>query len=388
MPGDMYSDAHGDAHRNPNPDKLTIRTHRWAEWPGLAALWQSLETSDPASSFFLGTQWIDCWLSTFGPSLEPAILTFHNSTGDAVGAALLVRREAPLGLGITTWHLGAAGENVDDEVVSEYSGPLCRPGQERSVAEALAAYLRSGSWDQISARYLRAGESTAALLEADFGDARLEAKDENDYFVDLRALDSLDAYLQQLSRNTRDQVRRSIRLYEARGPLAVSAAAGREESLAYLDQLAELHQASWTGRGQPGAFASSRFTAFHRGLIDRCWATSGVQLLRVTCGDQVMAVLYYFFHQGRVLFYQSGLAYEADNRLKPGLVAHALAVDYCRQQGWVEYDFLAGDSQYKRSLSTGHRLQFSVLARRQNLKQAARDWVRQQRRKLRAPNPA
>ncbi|MCX6591195.1 MAG: GNAT family N-acetyltransferase [Acidobacteria bacterium] len=370
-------------------DRVAVRTHSWTEWPRLASLWQSLAEADTAGSYFLTAPWIECWLEIFGPSLQPAILTFDGPAGEAAGAALLVARPSgPMGLGIATWHLGAAGENVDDEVVSEYSGLLCRPGMERAVAEAFAAHLKGGPWDQLAARCLREADSTAALRQADLGNVVIEVKDEQDYFVDLRGIDSIDGYLQQLSRNTRDQIRRSTRLYQAQAPLSVSAAGTVEQALGYLDQLAALHQATWAGRGEPGAFASAKFTAFHRRLIERTFDTHGVQLLRVTCGDQVVAVLYNFLYQGRALFYQSGLAYEADNRIKPGLVAHTLAADYCRQQGLVEYDFLAGDSQYKRSLSTGQRMQFSVLARRQNLKQAVRDWVRKLRHKLRAPKAA
>jgi hypothetical protein len=36
-------------------------------------------------------------------------------------------------------------------------------------------------------------------------------------------------------------------------------AAAVEEALAWLEELAELHQQTWTARGKPGAFASERF---------------------------------------------------------------------------------------------------------------------------------
>ena len=51
-------------------------------------------------------------------------------------------------------------------------------------------------------------------------------------------------------------------------------------------------------------------------------------------------------------FYQSGIAYEADNRLKPGLVCHAHAVAYNAAAGHRIYDFLGGEARYKKSLST------------------------------------
>jgi CelD/BcsL family acetyltransferase involved in cellulose biosynthesis len=54
--------------------------------------------------------------------------------------------------------------------------------------------------------------------------------------------------------------------------------------------------------------------------------------------------------EGNVAFYQSGFRYEDNAKLKPGLVCHTLAIEYNRERGAHTYDFLAGDSQYKRSL--------------------------------------
>jgi CelD/BcsL family acetyltransferase involved in cellulose biosynthesis len=56
-----------------------------------------------------------------------------------------------------------------------------------------------------------------------------------------------------------------------------------------------------------------------------------------------------------VNFYQSGLQYDADGHLKPGLISHYCAIQHYLSAGFSDYDFLAGDSQYKRSLSTGSR---------------------------------
>jgi len=94
---------------------------------------------------------------------------------------------------------------------------------------------------------------------------------------------------------------------------------------------------------------------FHRRLIERRLAAGEVQLARVRAGDTTIGCLYNFVWQGNVLFYQSGLAYESNSKLKPGLVCHALAVEHAARAGHRSYDFLAGQSRYKQSLSTGAR---------------------------------
>jgi hypothetical protein len=66
-----------------------------------------------------------------------------------------------------------------------------------------------------------------------------------------------------------------------------------------------------------------------------------------------------------VFCYQSGLHYSSDNRLKPGFLTHYLAIRHCLEQTALqEYDFLAGDSQYKRSLTTANRPLSWIVVRR------------------------
>ena len=89
--------------------------------------------------------------------------------------------------------------------------------------------------------------------------------------------------------------------------------------------------------------------------------------------------------EGRVAFYQSGFNYEDDNRLKPGLVTHALVVQSCIEQGYDVYDFLAGGpagERYKESLSTdASRLAWCVI-RRPTIRNRVVSWLRSLKRRL------
>ena len=55
-----------------------------------------------------------------------------------------------------------------------------------------------------------------------------------------------------------------------------NAAADVEEALDYLSRLKQLHQAYWTRRGKPGAFANEFFERFHRALIRERFATQSL----------------------------------------------------------------------------------------------------------------
>jgi CelD/BcsL family acetyltransferase involved in cellulose biosynthesis len=97
--------------------------------------------------------------------------------------------------------------------------------------------------------------------------------------------------------------------------------------------------------------------------VRRTFPSGGTQLLRISAGE-VVGVIYSFIRRGKVYFYQSGLRYTDDKRLSPGMVANAGAINHFLAAGCREYDFLAGNAQYKKSLSTHSReLDWLVLQR-------------------------
>src|SRR5262249_15366464 len=97
------------------------------------------------------------------------------------------------------------------------------------------------------------------------------------YAIDLDGLRRTGGGMENvLGRNTRYQLRRSIRWYEMKGPLEVVAAASTDEAIAIFDELKVLHQGRWRARGQPGAFALGIFECFHRDLIADRFATGNI----------------------------------------------------------------------------------------------------------------
>jgi CelD/BcsL family acetyltransferase involved in cellulose biosynthesis len=122
-----------------------------------------------------------------------------------------------------------------------------------------------------------------------------------------------------------------------------------------LDELALLNSRRFESLGQRGIWNSSRFAAFHRTFIRKGFALGQIQMLRVSAGSETVGLLYNLVHRNKAYFYQCGYNYSGDKRMSPGVVTLALAVDYCREAGLDEFDFLAGDSAYKEWMSTGAR---------------------------------
>jgi hypothetical protein len=73
--------------------------------------------------------------------------------------------------------------------------------------------------------------------------------------------------------------------------------------------------------------------------------------MKITTGDTTIAILYFHIVGRDVYFYLQGINYEANKKLKPGLVSHALATQYYLDKGMRKYDYMGGYSQYKCQLS-------------------------------------
>lgn len=331
-------------------DELSVDL-RPADPATLAPEWLALEErAEP--SFFQSWGWIGSWLDCLPPELWPEVVEVR-WRGTVIGLGLLVRRLlVRRGVMRTrTLLLHQAGDVALDSIYIEHNGLLSDRQMTAAVEQRVVDWLveRDHDWDELQVSGVPA--RWAALATAGGLHVWVRAAQPCRQ-RDLRRVAAAGGDLAAcLSRNTRYQLRRAQRLAERAGPLRLRQAATVGEAHAFFDVLKALHIASWQRRGRPHAFTHAFFEQFHRNLIDARFAAGEIQLLQIGAGGEALAYLYNFSHRGHVYAYQSGFAAAADRHAKPGLVAHALAIEHCLDQGAHTYDFLAGDNQLKLSLA-------------------------------------
>lgn len=315
--------------------------------------WRALQVqAEP--NFFNGWDWIGSWLRHLGPACHPLLLRAWEGA-DVVGLAVVVPQAARR---LRYWpsralHLHATGQREWDDITIEHNACLAR----QDIAAAVQAAMVSQLWallpevDQWSVPGV--SRDHEAWRRAAPPVVRVREVQEAAYRVDLAAVRSARrTYLDTLGAQTRAAVRRSLRLYEGLGGVRLRAAENEGEALDFLGRLKHWHQAGWNARGAAGAFANPAFEAFHRRLIASAWPQGGLQLLRLTAGQQEVGYLYNFVAGTQVLAYQSGFHFGLLTRNHhPGLVTHALAVQQALEEGRQGYDFMAGDARYKQQLS-------------------------------------
>lgn len=331
-------------------------------WSHLAQDWTDLFQATGETSAFLAPAWIKRWLESLTESETGTGLIWHNSFGNAVAACVLTESRGRVGgFPVRRTFLNASGEGSPG---CEHNDILALPAYRYAAYESLSRIIEDERQvDDFALPGVRT--SLTNWLRTSLGQGSWEGFRSESPYVDLDKLRAAGTdYLSALSGNTRSQIRKSLRRYEAEfGDRYVHRPETRDLALTAFDTMLELHDLRWASLGTPSGFTEASRT-FHRELINDLWSEGErsnelkVDIVTVGFGDHLMGVIYSLICRGHVQFFQSGLVYHEDRRLKPGLACHALAIEHYLGLGASEYDFLGGEPQpvqYKTSLSTDLR---------------------------------
>ena len=315
-----------------------------ADLSALEELWRTLDGS-AGHSFFASWAWLGPWLRTIPTDFTPQLIRAEKDA-KTIAAALLVPRRKKHGLGrVRQFHFNSTGEAAFDCVTTEYTD-FSGPGT--SDPALWPAFLDWFAGQRQTDELFVPGVAAERIAEVPTAKRVLEFKRNVRAYRAIELPAILESGIEaRLSRNSRQQLRRSMRGYLEMGPLRIDEAHSVETALTYFMALKELHIRSWTERGKPHAFRYPFFEKFHRELIESGIRDGSVQLLRVTAGDQIVGYLYNFRRGKHVYAYQSG--FNSREGFRPGYVCHALAISHAASQGAEVYDFLAGDNRLKQT---------------------------------------
>jgi CelD/BcsL family acetyltransferase involved in cellulose biosynthesis len=318
-------------------------------------IWKYLqELAQP--SFFLSWQWISTWVQTYDPDIC-VVLACFDQTPVAIGIFSKSTETRRWLIHSKQLRLNQTGNARQDQICIEYNDLLCDPQHKKAATIACleTLMLRNSAWDEVVIANMPI--ETAQNIHHYFKSSRTDYLI-NCFSIDLTKIKS-NTVLDSLSKNSRYQIRRSIRLFEdLYGAIRLETAKSPEEAIKWFHTAGKYHKERWDDSG----YDNLEFISFHENLI-RCYKNEKVvQVLKITSGILPIAYMYYFLYNNSVHFYLQGLQYFDNGKLKPGLVSHVFAIDYFLEQGFNQYDFMGGDSQYKMQLSdTTEQLQTVIV---------------------------
>jgi len=296
-------------------------------------------------------------------------------------------------VGVAPWH--ARGSPVwgrvleflgTGEICSEYLGVLAGPDREEAVAGALAQWLvekarGADRWDRLELSAVDAEDRpTLLLVDAIRARGLLVHSRPGPPCWRIELPETWPDFLQMLSRNHRKRIRHAENQMVKSGR-AVFHLARRVADLARgREVLIDLHQRRRQRLGEPGCFASHRFTAFHREVMPLLLVKGQLQLYWVEI-DGKPAVAEYLLSGGEVVYcYQSGLDPDAMH-LSPGQLGNMMGIRHAIGQGCRAFDFLRGDEAYKAHWRAAPRatLEFRAAAPRRAARLRLRLWLAKSR---------
>ncbi|MCB2106406.1 MAG: GNAT family N-acetyltransferase [Rhodobacteraceae bacterium] len=347
------------------PDGVDLRPLPPLE--NLARDWQELECRS-CGSFFTSWTWIGAWLDTViqerNAAANLSLLTVRD--GKPVAMAILGRRNA------WTWPIGREfgavnqiGDSALDGIWIEYNDLLAATGHEKHSLDALLQYIaadRTPGAVQIPKGVRWAGLSAASVERIRAFDLAFTIRRASKCrWVNLtQDHGDIDLYLSHLSSNSRQQIRRSLRLLFGDKRPRIERTV--PETLASdLQKFKQMHVDAWRKRrGHDGAYANPLFETFLHRLISAGIANGSVELLKINSDSTLVGILINFIYRGSVYAYQSAFQYYDDNRIKPGIASHAAAIADFGAKGMEAYRFMDGAGRYKESLGTNQEVLYWV----------------------------
>jgi CelD/BcsL family acetyltransferase involved in cellulose biosynthesis len=319
-------------------------------------IWMKFQKSNDVS-YFCSWGWIEAWITNV-PKSSKISLFIMEKNGLEVGCFFVGISCSLLGniFKPKKVYLNASGDRIYDDICIEYNMILAIKSETLELNKILEAIPIK--WDEFHI----SGADLTMFPGSCIGSLGLSSPyklvEENRLkspYVDLiKVRSSGKLYIEFLSRNTRHQIRNSLRLIEKTGKIEVEVGNTYEKAVSIFKQLVNLHQKSWKNKGHLGAFSSKIILGFHENLIKNRFENGEIQLLRFHVSGKTIGCLYNFVYNKIVYFYQSGINYEFEKKIRPGILCHYEAVNFNILSGNIRYDFLAGNSQYKTMLSTDY----------------------------------
>jgi CelD/BcsL family acetyltransferase involved in cellulose biosynthesis len=293
--------------------------------------WTDLVRSDPVATFFHQPRYLKLYWEEFGHEGD-LVLAFGREESATIGAVAFER------VGATLRFLGGTE-------VTDYMGPVARPGSEDGFAKELFDALhRVDGWTDADLRGLPSDSPWLERLHEAAEGAGLSVEVGEDSVAPFLPLPgTTEEYLAGLPGKLRHEIKRKARkLREETGgyDLVRTTAGSMTED---LDCFVQLHRSS---EGPKGKFMEPGMEIFFRRLGQEFLPDGEFRLTFIRIDGVKVAGAIGFAYGGTLYLYNS--AYDREwSRLAPGMVLVGDLIVDAIGEGCRSFDMLKGDLQYK-----------------------------------------
>lgn len=333
--------------------------------------WNVVYDADPDAQVFLSWKWLSSWLTLqYGTWIILAAKTVDKADAPYVGFFPLRILTKSTETGRIRNELSMVGNFAAD-----YTGLICLPQFEHQAIPAFARHLKRMNWARLNLENIRIADARMRLLLTHFPKASF-LTDEISRVGQVDGIDNnicpfaalpanWDAYLGVLSANTRQKIRRLLKLVDAGDDYRITKATS-ESFERDLEALLRFWEAKWKPRKGDRVHTLVRA---NRSMLTLSFKAGLLFLPTLWQKDRPLASFATFVDPRKraLLFYMTGRDEEFDGP-PPGLILHAYSIRHAIENGFAEYDFLRGNEPYKYSFGvTERRIRCTVIRTRSGL---------------------
>jgi tetratricopeptide (TPR) repeat protein len=312
--------------------------------------WDAVYEADPEAHFFLSWQWLSDYLTVWQSVWF--VLAAKSDKADAGYVAFLPMRmqtHFDKERGFTNEFIPAGAW------FSDYTGILSRPEHEEGAIVAFAEYIRRKlNWSRLQLDNLMMSDKRLRLFlkvlkKTDFNHRWLGYRFPDDPWDHaLCPLVSLppswDEYLQQLSSNNRQKIRRLLKKIESSDTHRITLS-GPDSFSENLATLLDFWKTKWKPRKGETAEGIARTNKL---MLSRCAANGRLFLPVFWHGERPVAAHATLIDDCKksFLFFITGRD-ESYREMPAGYLLHAYSIRHAIAHGFTSYDFLRGNEPYK-----------------------------------------
>lgn len=293
-------------------------------------LWNELWRRDPSATPFQSPNWVLPWFRHFGSGEVLALASRNGEQLDALAPLFILRDEddpsESLGMLIGT------GNTDYLDVLSTTGAPIDEMLVRMTAADC-------AMWD------LQQLRETSPLIRASAPPNCEDMVEQHDACLVLSIENAGEALENITSTHFRKKLRYYRRSFEREG--TIEFVTPTAETLdRFMTELFDLHAARWKVRGLPGMLAADVDQAFHRDVARRMFDAGALRMDSLRLNDRTVAIFYGFAHHHTVYYYLGGYD-PALEKLSPGTLIVAHAIEEAVKSGATTFDFLRGAEDYK-----------------------------------------
>ncbi len=296
--------------------------------------WNEVLHSSNQDCPFLTHEWISSWWECFAEDNSLEVLLFKDERENPVGVAPLMIQDNTLRF-------------IASEEVSDYCDFVFMKGHREEFYESLFGYFKTVSSNIEKIELMNVPSSSSTLDDL----PRLApkhgfscAKEEVEVAPVLELPMSYEAYLENLSKKKRHELRRKLRRMESLEGIRVEKITDSQDLRIYLDKFIALHKQRSSSKTK--FWEKPKMSAFFHEMAYWFSLREWIELDVLFYEDRILATLINFSYLDRIYFYN--VAFDRDFAwYSPGI----FLFDHCIQEaistGKKSADFLRGREEYK-----------------------------------------